>query len=51
MAISEEKNWHSDLFRVFRIIGVLAYVIFCSENHALAQITPDRTLSDRAPIW
>ncbi|MEH2388042.1 MAG: filamentous hemagglutinin N-terminal domain-containing protein [Nostoc sp.] len=29
-------------------IGVLAHVIFCSENHALAQITPDGTLGDRS---
>ncbi|WP_375453065.1 hypothetical protein [uncultured Nostoc sp.] len=38
-------EWHSarntSLLGVFRIIGVLAHVIFCSENHALAQITPD----------
>ena len=45
-------EWHSarntSLLGVFRIIGVLAHVIFCSENHALAQITPDGTLGDRS---
>lgn len=36
------------LLTVFSITGVLAHVIFCCENHALAQITPDRTLGDRS---
>ncbi|MDZ7968296.1 MAG: filamentous hemagglutinin N-terminal domain-containing protein [Nostoc sp. DedSLP03] len=48
MAICGNRNWHSNLLGVFSIIGVLAHVIFCDENHALAQITPDRTLGDRS---
>ncbi|WP_448268914.1 two-partner secretion domain-containing protein [Nostoc sp. DSM 114159] len=48
MAICEDKNWRSGLLEVFGIIGVLAHVIFCCENHALAQITPDGTLGDRS---
>jgi filamentous hemagglutinin family protein len=50
MAIYRDKNWHSNLLRVFSIIGVLAHVIYCCENHALAQITPDGTLGDRSSI-
>ncbi|MCC5661513.1 filamentous hemagglutinin N-terminal domain-containing protein [Nostoc sp. XA010] len=50
MAIYGDKNWHSNLLRVFSIIGVLAHVIYCCENHALAQITPDGTLGDRSSI-
>ncbi|MEH2181982.1 two-partner secretion domain-containing protein, partial [Nostoc sp.] len=46
---SRNRNWLSGLLRVFSITGVLAYVIiFCCENHALAQIIPDRTLGDRS---
>ncbi|MEH2378368.1 MAG: filamentous hemagglutinin N-terminal domain-containing protein, partial [Nostoc sp.] len=48
MAICGDRNWRSGLLGVFRIIGVLAHVIFGSENHALAQITPDGTLGDRS---
>ncbi|MEH2416315.1 two-partner secretion domain-containing protein [Nostoc sp.] len=48
MAICGDRNWRSGLLGVFRIIGVLAHVIFYSENHALAQITPDGTLGDRS---
>ncbi|MEH1847162.1 MAG: filamentous hemagglutinin N-terminal domain-containing protein [Nostoc sp.] len=48
MAICGNRNWHSDLLGVLSIIGVLAHVIFCCENHALAQITPDGTLGDRS---
>ncbi|MHC5936158.1 two-partner secretion domain-containing protein [Nostoc sp.] len=48
MAICGYRNWRSDLLGVVSIIGVLAHVIFCSENHALAQIIPDRTLGDRS---
>ncbi|MEH2408501.1 S-layer family protein [Nostoc sp.] len=48
MAISGGRNWHSGLLGVFSIIEVLAHVIFGSENHALAQITPDGTLGDRS---
>ncbi|MEH2146356.1 two-partner secretion domain-containing protein [Nostoc sp.] len=48
MAICEHRNWHSDLLGVFSIIGVLAYVIFCCENHVLAQITPDGTLGNNS---
>jgi len=48
MAICGDRNWRSGLLEVFRIIGVLAHVIFYSENHALAQITPDGTLGDRS---
>ncbi|MEH2035801.1 S-layer family protein [Nostoc sp.] len=50
MAICKDRNWHSDLLGVFGIIGVLAHVIFCCENHALAQITPDETLGDNSSI-
>ena len=48
MAICGDWNWCSGSLGVFRIIGVLAHVIFCCENHALAQITPDGTLGDRS---
>ncbi|MEH2361665.1 two-partner secretion domain-containing protein [Nostoc sp.] len=48
MAICGNSNWLSGLLRVFGITGVLAHVIFCTENHALAQITPDGTLGDRS---
>ncbi|MEH2247764.1 filamentous hemagglutinin N-terminal domain-containing protein [Nostoc sp.] len=48
MAIYGDRNWHSDLLGIFSIIGVLAHVIFCCENHALAQITPDGTLGDNS---
>ncbi|MEH2035799.1 two-partner secretion domain-containing protein [Nostoc sp.] len=48
MAICKNRNWHSDLLGVFSIIGVLAHVIFCCENHALAQITPDGTLGNNS---
>ncbi|MEH2463012.1 two-partner secretion domain-containing protein [Nostoc sp.] len=48
MAICGDKNWHSNLLEVFKITGVLAHVIFCCENHALAQITPDRTLGNNS---
>ncbi|MCC5618718.1 filamentous hemagglutinin N-terminal domain-containing protein [Nostoc sp. CHAB 5836] len=48
MAICGNRNWLSGLLRVFGITGVLAHVIFCCENHALAQITPDETLGDRS---
>ena len=48
MAICGDRNWRSGSLGVFRIIGVLAHVIFCCENHALAQITPDGTLGDRS---
>ncbi|MEH1859418.1 MAG: S-layer family protein [Nostoc sp.] len=50
MAICKTRNWHSDLLEVFSIIGVLAHVIFCCENHALAQITPDETLGNNFSI-
>ncbi|MBN3938382.1 S-layer family protein [Nostoc sp. NMS9] len=50
MAICKNRNWHSDLLEVFSIIGVLAHVIFCCENHALAQITPDGTLGNNFSI-
>jgi filamentous hemagglutinin family protein len=50
MAIYGDKNWHSNLLGVFSIIGVFTHVIFCCENHALAQITPDGTLGDRSSI-
>ncbi|MEH2214365.1 S-layer family protein [Nostoc sp.] len=46
MTTCKKRNWHSDLLGVFSIIGVLAHVIFCCENHALAQITPDGTLGN-----
>ncbi|MCC5610700.1 filamentous hemagglutinin N-terminal domain-containing protein [Nostoc sp. CHAB 5834] len=48
MATWKNRNWRSGLLGVFGIIGVLAYVIFCSENHALAQIIPDETLDDKS---
>ncbi|MHC5939170.1 two-partner secretion domain-containing protein [Nostoc sp.] len=48
MAIYGDKNWYSNLLGVFSIIGVLAHVIFCSENHALAQIIPDGTLGNNS---
>ncbi|MEH2046022.1 two-partner secretion domain-containing protein [Nostoc sp.] len=48
MAIYGNRNWYSDLLEVFSIIGVLAHVIFCCENHALAQITPDGTLGNNS---
>ena len=50
MTTCKDRNWHSDLLGVFSIIGVLAHVIFCSENHALAQITPDGTLGNNSSI-
>ncbi|MEH2046024.1 S-layer family protein [Nostoc sp.] len=50
MTTCKERNWHSDLLGVFSIIGVLAHVIFCCENHALAQITPDGTLGNNSSI-
>ncbi|MCC5614022.1 S-layer family protein [Nostoc sp. CHAB 5836] len=50
MAICGKRNWLLGLLRVFSITGVLAHVIFCCENHALAQITPDGTLGDRSSI-
>ncbi|MEH1917931.1 two-partner secretion domain-containing protein [Nostoc sp.] len=46
MTTCKNRNWHSGLLGVFSIIGVLAHVIFCCENHALAQITPDGTLGN-----
>ncbi|MEH2429978.1 MAG: S-layer family protein [Nostoc sp.] len=48
MTTCKDRNWHSDLLEVFGIIGVLAHGIFCSENHALAQITPDGTLDNNS---
>ncbi|MEH1901098.1 MAG: filamentous hemagglutinin N-terminal domain-containing protein [Nostoc sp.] len=48
MAICGNRNWLSGLLGVFRITGVLAHVIFCCENHALAQITPDKTLGNNS---
>ncbi|MDM9586306.1 filamentous hemagglutinin N-terminal domain-containing protein [Nostoc sp. GT001] len=48
MTTCKDRNWHSDLLEVLGIIGVLAHGIFCSENHALAQITPDGTLGDNS---
>ncbi|MBN4003847.1 S-layer family protein [Nostoc sp. LPT] len=48
MAICGNRNWLSGLLGVFGIIGVLARVIFCCENHALAQITPDGTLGNNS---
>ncbi|MEH2236704.1 two-partner secretion domain-containing protein [Nostoc sp.] len=48
MAICGDNNWRSGLLGVFSIIGVLTHIIFCSENYALAQIIPDRTLGDRS---
>ncbi|MDZ8263107.1 filamentous hemagglutinin N-terminal domain-containing protein [Nostoc sp. ChiQUE01b] len=50
MAICENRNWLSGLLEIFSIVGVLADGIFCCENHALAQITPDETLVDRSSI-
>ncbi|MDZ8263108.1 filamentous hemagglutinin N-terminal domain-containing protein [Nostoc sp. ChiQUE01b] len=46
MTTCKNRNWYSDFLGVFSIIGVLAHVIFCDENHALAQITPDGTLGN-----
>ncbi|MEH2352610.1 S-layer family protein [Nostoc sp.] len=48
MTTCKKRNWHSDLLGVFSIIGVLAHVIFCYENHALAQIPPDGTLGNNS---
>ncbi|MEH2089939.1 S-layer family protein [Nostoc sp.] len=48
MRTCKDRNWHSDLLEVFGIIGVLAHGIFCAENHALAQITPDGTLGNNS---
>ena len=48
MTTCKDRNWHSDLLEVFGIIGVLAHGILCSENHALAQITPDGTLDNNS---
>ncbi|MEH2463013.1 two-partner secretion domain-containing protein [Nostoc sp.] len=48
MAICRNRNWLSGLLKVFSITGVLAHVIFCCENHALAQITPDETLGNNS---
>ena len=48
MTTCKNRNWHSDLLGVFSIIGVLAHVIFCYENHALAQIPPDGTLGNNS---
>ncbi|MBE9103576.1 S-layer family protein [Nostoc cf. edaphicum LEGE 07299] len=48
MATWRNRNWRSNLLGVFCIIGAIAYVIFCSENHALAQIIPDETLDDNS---
>ncbi len=50
MTTCKDRNWHSDLLGVFSIIGVLAHLIFCDENHALAQITPDGTLGNNSSI-
>nr|WP_322652442.1 filamentous hemagglutinin N-terminal domain-containing protein [Nostoc sp. CmiVER01]MDZ8121066.1 filamentous hemagglutinin N-terminal domain-containing protein [Nostoc sp. CmiVER01] len=50
MAICRDRNWRSDLLRVFSITGVLAHVIFYCENNALAQITPDGTLGNNSSI-
>ncbi|OYD95739.1 hypothetical protein CDG76_12470 [Nostoc sp. 'Peltigera membranacea cyanobiont' 210A] len=50
MTTCKDRNWHSDLLEFFGIIGVLAHGIFCSENHALAQITPDGTLGNNSSI-
>ncbi|MEH2169224.1 MAG: S-layer family protein [Nostoc sp.] len=50
MAICGNRNWLSGLLGVFSITGVLAHVIFCGENHALAQITPDGTLGNNSSI-
>ncbi|MBW4455807.1 MAG: filamentous hemagglutinin N-terminal domain-containing protein [Nostoc indistinguendum CM1-VF10] len=48
MAICGNRNWLLGLLGVFNIIGVLVHVIFCCENHALAQITPDGTLGNNS---
>ncbi|MEH2253231.1 two-partner secretion domain-containing protein [Nostoc sp.] len=48
MAIYGDRNWYSDLLGVLSIIGVLAHVVFCCENHASAQITPDGTLGNNS---
>jgi filamentous hemagglutinin family protein len=48
MAICGDRNWRSGLLGILSITGVLAHVIFCSKNHALAQITPDATLGDNS---
>jgi haemagglutination activity domain len=48
MTTCKDRNWHSDFLGVFSIIGVLAHVILCCENHASAQITPDVTLSNNS---
>ncbi|MHC5821085.1 MAG: two-partner secretion domain-containing protein, partial [Nostoc sp.] len=48
MAICGYRNWRSDFLGVVSIIGVLAHVIFGSENHALAQIIPDGTLGNNS---
>ncbi|MEH2257529.1 S-layer family protein [Nostoc sp.] len=48
MTTCKDRNWHSDLLGVFSIIGVLAHLIFCCENHALAQIIPDGTLGNNS---
>ncbi|MCC5670307.1 S-layer family protein [Nostoc sp. CHAB 5784] len=48
MATWKNRNWRSGLLGVFGIIAVLAHVIFCFENHALAQIIPDETLDDKS---
>ncbi|MEH2084420.1 MAG: filamentous hemagglutinin N-terminal domain-containing protein [Nostoc sp.] len=48
MTTCKDRSCHSNLLGVFSIIGVLAHVIFCCENHALAQITPDGTLGDNS---
>ncbi|MDZ8263014.1 filamentous hemagglutinin N-terminal domain-containing protein [Nostoc sp. ChiQUE01b] len=50
MTICGDRNWYSGLLIIFSITKVLAHVIFCFENHALAQITPDGTLGDRSSI-
>ncbi|MEH2332448.1 S-layer family protein [Nostoc sp.] len=50
MATCGDRNWHSDLLRILSITGVLAHVIFGYENHALAQIIPDRTLGNNSSI-
>ncbi|MEH2182734.1 two-partner secretion domain-containing protein [Nostoc sp.] len=48
MTTCKDRNWHSYLLGIFSIIGVLAHGIFCCENHALAQITPDGTLGNNS---
>ncbi|ARV59784.1 hypothetical protein BZZ01_15135 [Nostocales cyanobacterium HT-58-2] len=47
MATYEDKNWRSWLLGFFSLAGVFAPAIFCSGNHAFAQIIPDNTLGDR----